>query len=342
MAVQLFFIVSGFVISFILVELKSYSTVTSFYENRVLRLFPIYLVVALGTLAMYLSSYFLLGNATPFQEVYQNIDTNGKALLILSNIFIFGQDWVMFTAVHDGLTHLHYDFQDSDLPVWQGLLVPPAWSLGVELTFYLIAPFILHRLGLLAVLLIGSVAVRIWLASLGLTELDQWNYRFFPSELAFFIAGALAHQIWMPRAKAMGLLAEKIATPVTYLSVGMILIFVTLDAPFPRWGMIALFIFALPFLFAFQKNNRWDRTLGELSYPIYISHWSIMFVGNIVWDRLKEPGYQGYDETFAILIATVIVSLLLKKVIADPLELTRDRVRSSNRTELKNAGQEGA
>lgn len=105
MAVQLFFIISGFVISFILVELGSYPTVLAFYKNRVLRLFPIYYVVAFGSLVLYLGVPLVLNNPSPFQEVYQSIDVPGFLLLIFSNIFIFGQDWIMFTAVTDGVFH---------------------------------------------------------------------------------------------------------------------------------------------------------------------------------------------------------------------------------------------
>ena len=45
-AVRLFYIISGFLISFVLVERKSYPSVRSFYVNRYLRLYPVYVVVA--------------------------------------------------------------------------------------------------------------------------------------------------------------------------------------------------------------------------------------------------------------------------------------------------------
>ena len=45
-AVQLFYMISGFLISYILVERKVYVDVKSFYINRYLRIFPIYAVIA--------------------------------------------------------------------------------------------------------------------------------------------------------------------------------------------------------------------------------------------------------------------------------------------------------
>jgi peptidoglycan/LPS O-acetylase OafA/YrhL len=78
----------------------------------------------------------------------------------------------------------------------------------------------------------------------------------------------------------------------------------------------------------FQRGRGWDRWLGELSYPIYIVHWSVMFPISYVWDRLTGlPGYQGYDETVAILIFSILAGLVLKQFVSDPLELMRDRVR---------------
>ena len=49
LAVQLFYVISGFLISYILVEARTYCTVSNFYINRFLRLFPIYWCVALTT-----------------------------------------------------------------------------------------------------------------------------------------------------------------------------------------------------------------------------------------------------------------------------------------------------
>ena len=43
-AVQIFYIISGFLISYILFEKKSYNKIINFYQNRILRLFLIYFI----------------------------------------------------------------------------------------------------------------------------------------------------------------------------------------------------------------------------------------------------------------------------------------------------------
>lgn len=58
-AVRLFYMVSRFLISYILVERKSYSTVLSFCVNRYLMLYPVYVLVALLSLfAFYIKTLF--------------------------------------------------------------------------------------------------------------------------------------------------------------------------------------------------------------------------------------------------------------------------------------------
>ena len=44
-AVQLFYVISGYLISFVLLEVKSYKKIQFFYLNRYLRLYPTYLLV---------------------------------------------------------------------------------------------------------------------------------------------------------------------------------------------------------------------------------------------------------------------------------------------------------
>ena len=329
LAVQLFFIISGFFISYILVEGRNYTSVWAFYENRALRLFPVYWLIALVTLAMYTAGFVLMGNPPPFFEIYQSLDWFGQLALAISNITLFGQDWIMFTGIQDGRLTFLESWRDSETRVWHGLLISPAWSLGVELTFYVIAPFILHRLRLLLLLFVLSLALRFYLMSIGIGLRDPWTYRFFPTELALFIAGALAHQIWTPFLRARGWLTDQTALWVTLLTIALVLVAATLYIWTPYVAVVVVFGFALPFLFHFQRNRSWDRWIGELSYPIYIVHMSVIFPISFLWGRVfGAPGYQGYDETAVILTLTLLASIAIKAWVADPIEVLRTRVRN--------------
>ena len=53
-AVQIFFIISGFLISYVLVESENYKNIKNFYLNRFLRLYPIYFITILFILILYI------------------------------------------------------------------------------------------------------------------------------------------------------------------------------------------------------------------------------------------------------------------------------------------------
>ena len=147
---------------------------------------------------------------------------------------------------------------------------PQAWTLGVELSFYLIAPFLLVRKNLIVSILICSLILRVYLIQIGIGNKDPWTYRFFPTELALFLLGACSHQFLRPFYERNNLNTDKFTTFITlgiflYCAFFFLLPYKLLNTLL----LITLFIAALPYLFKFQSRSSWDRKVGELSYPIY-------------------------------------------------------------------------
>ena len=330
LAVQVFYLISGFLISFVLTEAGNYKRASSFYVNRILRLFPVYWAVAAGTLVTLVVADVVMKNSPPAFDVFRAIDANGKWSLAATNLFIFGQDWIMFTGVHDDTFHFVTDFRDSDLPVWKGLLIPPAWTLGVELSFYVVAPFILFRPKLMMSLLAVSLLLRVALIFYGLGLDDPWTYRFFPTELALFLLGAFSHQYWMPWLYKR----EHLTIANAVIATGTLVILCCSFAYLPMKGVswvafLVLAVLSLPFLFTFQRSFRWDRRVGELSYPIYIAHWSILYPVSFLWDRaLETKNYKGLDETILVLLLTIAAAVILNRFIARPVENVRRSFRN--------------
>src|SRR5262245_24984807 len=91
-AVQCFFIISGFYMAMILNN--GYTHLPNFYFNRFIRIFPTYWLV----LALTLIGPHLIGRADRLQTIadasYFTFDT--KVLMIFANLFIFGSDIMMF------------------------------------------------------------------------------------------------------------------------------------------------------------------------------------------------------------------------------------------------------
>ena len=254
-AVQMFYMISGYLISFVLVEALAYKSVWKFYLNRALRLFPVYwLVLALSVVAIGFASA-VLGQEHQLISTYESAPFWLRLWLTVSNVLVVGQDLLMFSAVRAGELVLLTDFRTSDYPLWQGLAVPQAWTIGVELTFYALAPFILHRRRWLYVLLFSSLLLRVLFIVWGFGAQDPWSYRFFPTELALFILGALSHQLWAPVVTRTA--TVKIAPEIATLMLGaLICSFWILPQNFILTSILFFStLFCLPFSFRSRKGT---------------------------------------------------------------------------------------
>lgn len=297
-AVECFYLISGFLISLIWTSGKY--TLGRFYLNRALRIYPVYYAAAGAALILDLA---LFG---PAGFLGQPASTQG--FIGTTTVTLFGQGWHMFLLPRDSLNFI---------------LLPQAWTLDLELTFYLIAPFIVGRTRLLLAIVAVSQIARLFVAwKFGLWQ-DPWSYRFFPFEIGLFAMGALSHSWLLPRVKA-----AKWALPVTCVAVGVTLAFPLIHAPNAVQSIVAvpLMFLALPFVFAFQKGRGWDSKIGELSYPLYLVHWPVM----VAMQRVFDTEVRG--ETVIFGVTTAILSLgaavLVNATVSRAVEHWRDRVRA--------------
>jgi peptidoglycan/LPS O-acetylase OafA/YrhL len=322
-AVQAFYLISGFLISYVIINIPAYRDPRKFLQNRALRLFPVYYVVlSLSLLASVLNPKFWDNvNAMP---------TFAQFFGLIVNLTLLGQDWTEFLKFADGKTYLVRDFSETGLIMQNILLVKPSWTLGVELSFYLIAPFIIRHPRRLILLFIASITARlVAVGGFGLTD-DPWTYRFFPFELALFIAGAFSHQYCLPIARKIDeRAAGKRLAPIAFVSIVLVcLVYAVL--PLEQWVKTALFLMstftALPFLFIFQSRSAVDRSIGELSYPLYISHYLVVMTFNFMLKQGNLP--QAYETVAWImcLVACLIVAYLLKITVSDQIEVYRRKI----------------
>ena len=325
-AVQLFYVISGYLISFVLLEVKSYKKIQFFYLNRYLRLYPTYLLVTV----LVLITYWILGGIWFIDHAFlSQIPLSADLVLSFANAFIFLQDWVMFMGVKDGHLILTGNLAGVTLPLYKGLLTPQAWTLGVELTFYLIAPFVLTRRKLLYSLLLASILLRIYFINLGIGYQDPWVYRFFPTELALFLSGALAHQVLMPF--YIKIIKNNRSFYVNVFTCGLI-IFVSfysviqIDLLLKKIVLFSMFILLLPFIFLFQKQNKFDSWIGELSYPIYINHFLVMFWVESAAAQLKLPVHNALS-TAVILCSSIVFAIVINATLHPMIDRLRAKIR---------------
>ncbi len=292
-----------------------------FITNRFLRIYPSYWLVCLLTIVYSLICWKMFGSPirlTGFYEYGSRMGTAAWSLLSVSNTVLFGQDIAMFFGLDTSSGSLFFtpDFTRHHPQLHEFLLVPQAWSLSIELMFYLLAPFLLRRKSVvLVVIVLLGLLLRIYLHQKGWSN-DPWNYRLFPAELVFFLAGALAFRMYNYwRGKNI---PQQLPLFATGLIIALILSYNYLPGGELRnWTFYLLLFTALPFIFFFSRKRRADRWIGELSYPVYIVH---VLVFTVCSTRFISSRI---DLSLATLIGSLLFSVLLLRWFIQPIERYR-------------------
>jgi len=327
-AVQSFFIISGFYMSLILNEkyIEKNNSYKLFITNRFLRLYPVYWVVAVAILLTYIAIVVVLKRPSETLELYAYMEHYPFpfVFLIITNTIIFFQELVMFLGLNPENGHLIFTggFLHPYPPLYKFLIIPPSWTLSLELMFYLIAPFVLRK-GMKTIIGIITLSflLRLFIFYYLGFKNDPWTYRFFPTELMFFLLGNLSYQLY-----------TRLETwhVNKYINIGILIFMVAFTIFFlrlPTWQFsfpfsvneMIYFLFivlSIPFLFNYFKKNRFDREIGELSYPLYISH---MFVCMICFGLHLTF----MEQSYIIALLSIGFAYVLNRVVADPIEKYR-------------------
>lgn len=322
-AVQSFFVLSGFYVALIWNENYGLRDrpYRSFVASRFLRIYPLYLLIA----GLTLLSSVAIGSAAnwPFRVRAEQFPLAPEAawLVFGSQFTLIGSDALFFfQRLADGSLGFTSNFHAARPPaLYFYTLVPQAWTLSLELVFYLLAPAVVGSPRRVLVLLAGALGLRVALASGGLAG-DPWNHRFLPLELGLFLAGSAAY--WLGRHPAGAAIVRRcgacrvLALP---LLVGALLATSPAAHWFGEaalWAYYALLVIALPVLFDATRNSRLDRLIGELSYPVYLCHFVVIWYVAFAL-RIVPP-----NAAAVVLPLTIAVSCLLV-----PLQIRIDRLR---------------
>lgn len=317
-AVEFFFIISGFYMSFVLNERYwEPSQNLLFYKKRFLRLLPIYWICCLIGLGIaYKMS--LGGYSSDFLfdfNLFKESHFSSYPYLIFSNLFALGEDVALFLHWNIDTSQIEFTVSSysESYPMIRFFASPVAWSLGLEFFFYLIAPFFLRK----KLYVVGSIFVISFVVKMiirygiGLTD-GNWTFRFFPSELCCFCFGYFCYRIYkfieyrnyrFPSGTKYALLLSMVVLSLFHSSyILMFLLF------------LAYLIIAVPVLFYLSKHDSFDRNIGDLSYIIYLVHpiviCSCLFI-TVSWKPI------------IVLVITIIISYLLYRYIERPIELYR-------------------
>jgi peptidoglycan/LPS O-acetylase OafA/YrhL len=328
-AVQSFYMISGFYMALVLNEkYTGKGFYKSFVLSRFYRIFPVYWLVLLCAILVSVVGYYSADKPFYLGRYIANSHCLSPAVMlwfILENIIVVGQDILYFLKLDEFCRpEFVYNTLSFKHTGYQYLFVPQAWSISIECIFYLLAPFMVTkkiRWQLLLVLM--SLALRYLFSTKFYLSFDPWTYRFFPFELAFFLAGSLAYRYYK------FLEGRQVSHMPGY---GLLIVLLTLIALFDQipmkdaiknYSFYILFLAALPYIFHSFKTNKADRYIGELSFSIYIVHHLVVillrgqFFGDPYW-----LAYYGY----VVIGISLLLAIFMQKWLVAPLDRYRHKL----------------
>ena len=304
--VDIFFVISGFVITQLLmreVDTTGKISLTGFYERRIRRILPAVAFAIIGTLLL---SVFAL---SPFGEQQQVAQTSRASTLFAANFYFYLQDsyWAL---AENPFRHL--------------------WSLAVEEQFYIFFPALLLTLNRLKIRINSRLSVAILIAisvvsfvisyflSLGEQILPKPElFAFFgtPWRIWEFLVGSLIALI--PNVKKSLLAASLPVSISAVIAIAWSSLMFDSYTPFP--GSAALIpVVATAALIQFGTNNHFLTKLisvrpltaiGDISYSWYLWHWPL-----IVFAKRVFPGSDVVAPIGAALLSIPIAVLSLRKI----------------------------
>ena len=301
-AVEAFFVVSGYFIAQVL-EKKKYSSTKKFYLSRILRIFPTFLI----------ASVIALSHILVITKFGASRGQNFSPVSFLPNLLIIFQDLCYFL---DSGIHIIPGLQ-------QTLVLGVAWTLSLELYFYLVSPLLLkiktrHLLLACFTLLVSKVAL---FAIVGLNPF--FANRFFIFEFGFYLLGYISYR------SQINIAVSKVAAFLVFL----------MPIVFPLWKygnqfgphawepMLYPIIVALslPYLMKIDMHCKLSVFLGRISFPIYLFHVPIA-----AW-YVSLVSFSGYPVppkiTGVVILATTIgVSYISLRLVEDKINNYRSKL----------------
>ncbi|GEK09924.1 acyltransferase family protein [Pseudoalteromonas peptidolytica] len=313
-AVHGFFILSGFLMTLIMHKSYGYtlSGVRGFVINRFLRLFPTYWFYLILTLLFIL----FVGEDFSIQYRYFIYFPNSLAEWLQNAT-------MLFISTFPGTV--------------EPRLLPATWALTVELLFYFFIAIGASKSRKISIVwLIISLGYYSYTIAFNLGYEYRYNF-FFAGSLPFSIGAVIFH--YHENFKKYELENRVVSLFVLFLiNIIVLLLLDLLEAFEDCLGLFYVLNYVISSLIIISLFNvklggkeriKIDKFLGDLSYPIYLSHWS---VGMIVSYLLFLNPSQGRSaENLIVFIVTVFVSCVLGWFSSTFIDKKVEKVRGSFR-----------
>lgn len=279
-AVVSFFLLSGFVMTAsIRRNYNSVDAIATFYLDRLMRLFPQFLVHMTATLVL----ITIAPPVTPFLTGLTSAKAALNFMMLPLGFFMMGLD--------------------------DALMMPQAWSLGLELTFYLAIPFIL--LFRIEALTFATSAAVFLLAYFGFINTDYFGYRLLPGTLFMFLCGSFLYRL-QRGARATTIILTYVACLALFMAVRKTQ---PLQVPY-NYEVLAGFLIGLPIvaLLSRFKFGALEALLGNLSYGVFLNQFFLIWLFKYFGIDASEP-----KNAAILIIASMALAWLSYEFIERPV-----------------------
>ncbi|MEQ1749545.1 MAG: acyltransferase [Prosthecobacter sp.] len=343
LAVKLFFVVSGFYMAMILAEKYNqpgWTGLRLFYSNRALRIYPLLWV----TLALELATAWLVPMTLGSQWsvwpgllswLYEQERLASIASLAAAQISGFGVDAVHLFSFNSIGVASWYDgpVANGSVRGWSTMPMSHAWSISCELVFYLAAPFLgrLKTPALISTAIASTLIALFFGRIVNQPELAEVASSFWaPLQFGYFILGILAYRLFK---SSMWCRVTKSSCAQLGITIGFGFL-ILLYGFWNRFSYTATLVFlfgaavvAIPILFARSSRFHWDRVLGNLSYPVYLVHISVIRLLELssVKSVLGDHFFGTLQHAGLVMTLSVGFSWLLVKILDQKIDNYRQR-----------------
>ncbi|GEN72341.1 acyltransferase family protein [Chryseobacterium lathyri] len=291
LGVDIFFVISGYLISGIILSKKEKGnfTFTNFYIGRLKRIVPVYYIVLIAVLIaaiiIYLPSDILQLRMNAFWSS-----------IFASNVYFSTLD------TYFGASSIENPFLHT-------------WTLAIEMQFYFLLPLLLFFVNkkwlptLLIILIIGLLGYS--LCGTYLLDLKSQMYFSLPARIPEFCIGAL-FAVKQDYLKKVGSTTLNCISAVSLIIIIVCSFLFSEKSDYPGYLVIfpciaTAFLLVNKVSFINKKilSNKIAVHIGELSYSIYLWHWPIM----ALYRYYKSSNEFNFSEIALITVSTYLLSL---------------------------------
>lgn len=302
--VDIFFVISGFLISSIILrefESNRFSFLR-FYGRRIRRLFP--------ALSLVLASSLFFGWLALDADEFKMLGKHAVAGVA------FVQNFVLWGEVG------YFDINSELKPLLH------LWSLAIEEQFYLLFPllvWIAWRLGFRLLYVVSAITIASLLSNLLLVKGDPTGTFYFPhTRIWEILAGVLLAITLSSRSTAppTGSAKASICSLIgLVLIIGSTLAF-DKDHHFPGWRALLPVTGAVLIIYAgnqawvnrFLLSNKALVFIGLISYPLYLWHWPLLSFFRIIESEPLSDGLKIILVTVSFVLAALTYLLIEKPI----------------------------